>query len=94
MWQSTPVYSVNDELVFGLLREPLVPDPTDQIFVVSKPFENRLDKISTEVYGTPQLWWVIAIVNDIIDIDTGIVIGVRLKIPLQSRLASLRIFQE
>lgn len=42
---------------------------------------NRLDVISHSVYGTPELWWFLALVNNIYLPPLGLKIGNKLYIP-------------
>ena len=107
MLQTTPVYRVTSvdpstyelvpntyDIVTGLIRDPVLADSTDLIFVVDKPNENRLDLISQSFYGTPELWWVLAMVNNMRDAQFGIPYGTRLRIPLRSRMTNLQILQQ
>jgi len=94
MFANTTTYSVeqpdgSSDIVFGLMRIPLQPDSSDQTFVVDQRTENRLDLVSYQVYGTPQLFWAIAALNNIIDLHAGIPIGTQLRIPIQSRIPTL-----
>lgn len=42
-----------------------IPDASgDRIVNVSRAYEYRLDLISYEFYGTPKLWWIIALANN------------------------------
>lgn len=54
--------------------------PTPASFVVTAPFINRIDLISYQVYGTVDLWWLICIVNDILDPFSEVTLGKTLKI--------------
>lgn len=46
-------------------------------------FGDRLDKLANKYYSDDELWWVIALVNNI-DFPMGIPIGTVLKIPAQA----------
>lgn len=51
----------------------------DNLYSVESGYENRLDLISYKFYGTPLLWWAIAMVNNIsnpLDVDIGIVLRI------------------
>lgn len=50
-------------------------------FQVADSNEGRLDIISDKVYGTPDLWWVIALYNGIIHPLAEIETGTYLRIP-------------
>lgn len=86
MFSKTPVYDVGGTVVFGLQQPVVLPAVGDQIFTVSLPTENRLDLISHRFYGTPQLWWAIAQVNNLVDVFLDIPVGTQLRIPRRSRL--------
>ena len=47
--------------------------------MVDKGFENRIDLISHEVYGTSMLWWAIAVMNNIenpLEVKAGLVLRI------------------
>lgn len=97
MFSNTPVYQdVSAEIegvrqnviVFGLLVDSVVANETDIMYNVPQSAENRLDLISQKFYGTPELWWVIALVNDIHDPLVGVTVGQQIRIPTRNRLAA------
>jgi hypothetical protein len=88
MFATTPVYEVDGNVVFGLMKDVIVPDPSDELFVVPQAAVNRLDLVSNEFYGTPQLWWVIARVNNVLDPLVGLPQGTTIRVPTKARLAS------
>lgn len=91
MFAQTPVYEVatddGRQVVFGLLQDIVVPDPTDVVYTVPVGVLFRLDLVSNAFYGAPDLWWVIARVNGLIDPLVGAPVGAQLRIPTKSRLA-------
>jgi len=91
MWVQTPVYSVVSQgenvLVFGLLADAIVADPTDQVFVVPRAGVYRLDLISQNFYGIPDLWHVIARANNLVDALVGFALGDSIRVPTKARLA-------
>ena len=89
MFATTPVYRVGEDLVFGLMKPTVLPDGTDDLYPVPSGGEGRLDLLSTHFYGTPQLWWVLAAVNNILDALIGPSTGDVLRVPTRSRLVSL-----
>ena len=98
MYASTPVYkgikaSVDgidiSASVFGLMRDVVVPHSTDIIFKVPVRGQERIDIISYHHYGTSELWWVIARVNNILDPLTSLSPGDEIRIPAKNRLASI-----
>lgn len=97
MFSATPAYSgVNAEIegswqkviVFGLMVEAVVPDATDVLYTVPQAGEGRLDLISQQFYGTPELWWAVALVNNLVDPLIGFLAGQTIRIPQKTRLAS------
>jgi len=54
-------------------------DPTYVTF--ASKYVGRLDLLSYKVYGTPYLWWVIALANDIMDPFDQTAVGNLLMIP-------------
>jgi hypothetical protein len=97
MFSATPPYDgVSTEIegvpqkviVFGLLVEPVVPDASDVMYTVPQAGEHRMDLISQEFYGTPELWWVVALVNNVVDPLVGFVAGQTIRVPKKERLAS------
>ncbi len=89
MYARTPVYDVgNDTVVFGLMRPVVVPDSSDELWIMPSAGEYRLDLLSNDFYGTPHLWWVIASVNNILDPLVAVPTGTELRIPTKDRLAA------
>ena len=48
---------------------------------VSQEIEHRPDLVATKAYGTPDAWWVICLVNGIINPQRELITGRHLKIP-------------
>jgi hypothetical protein len=88
MFARTPVYDVAGDIVFGLMADVIVPDITDQLFIVPLEGVNRLDLIADEFYGISQLWWVLARVNNIQDPLVSVPVGTTIRVPTKDRLAS------
>ena len=97
MFSTTPVYDgveVEVEgvrqkvIVFGLMVEAVNPDASDVLYTVPQAGEGRLDLISQQFYGTPELWWVVAVVNNVLDPLVGFVAGQIIRVPKKERLAS------
>lgn len=91
MWPQTPIYEVEVErenvIVFGLMQEPVSADATDQLFTVPRGGVYRLDLISQSFYGVPDLWHVIASVNNLLDPIVGFAQGDQIRVPTKARLA-------
>lgn len=56
------------------------PSKDDSFYMIESGYENRMDLISYKFYGTPLLWWVIAMMNKIQD-PLDIKVGDILRIP-------------
>ncbi len=77
--------------VFGLKRDVVVPDPSDVQFTVPTGGGGRLDLISQSLYGTPELFHVIARCNPGMDPMVGPNVADVIQVPTKLRLASLGI---
>jgi hypothetical protein len=42
---------------------PLAPATSDGILLVTDKYKHRPDILSQDLYGTPRLWWVFAMIN-------------------------------
>lgn len=89
MFAKTSVYEVNHEIVFGLRRAVVIPDATDILFKMPSAGQYRLDLIADQYLGTPDLWWVIAEINNMADPLVTVAVGTELRIPTRERLAVL-----
>lgn len=90
----TPAYQVEGEVVFGLLHPPVSSHPSDELFRVPPGGEGRLDLIADDRYGSAQLWWVLALVNNITDPMTEPAVGTFLRVPDPERLVSLGVMAQ
>jgi len=89
LFSSTPVYNIDNVLVFGLLRDPVVPDPSDDLYLVNPGETDRLDLIAAKACGTTRLWWAIARVNNVIDPEIPFDVRQQIRLPTRTRLAAL-----
>lgn len=64
-------------------------DSTDKVYVVEAKFAGRLDLIAASFLGNPHHWWVIAMLNNILDPHSEIIEGTILYIPTTDRVNSL-----
>lgn len=91
MFVRTPVFEIDTQdgkaVVFGLLADVIVPDASDEVYIVPQGAVSRMDLISQSFYGVPDLWWVIARINSILDPLVGPALGDELRIPTKERLA-------
>jgi hypothetical protein len=88
MFVKTPIYEVDNDVVFGLQVPVVIPSQNDIIYAVPAQGASRLDLISTEFYGVPDLWWVIASVNNMADPLVSVPAGTNIRVPARERLAS------
>ena len=85
----TPIYDLGPEtIVFGLMQPVIVPANTDEVWPMPLAGVPRLDLLSSDFYGVPDLWWVIASVNNINDPLVSVPAGTLVRIPTKSRLAA------
>lgn len=61
----------------------------DIIWTIEPGFEYRSDLISTKFYGTSKYSWIIEDLNDIKDPIKDLKIGLKLKMPSQSKILSM-----
>jgi len=73
-----------DFLYNPLSKFEMIYDP--DYYRVTGEDDMRPDKISFKMYGTPEFWWVLMLVNDIsnplVDIDPGLVLTVPNRIDI------------
>lgn len=87
-YKDTDLYRESDgSLVFGLYSTP------EKIFerkmipsrhVVAENDINALDNLALDYYGNEELWWVLALVNGIIDPEIDMYAGQELEIPARA----------
>ena len=88
MFSTTPIYEVGGDIVFGLMTPVVLPDPTDELWPVPAAGVSRLDLLSYSFYGTPELYHVLADVNNCDDALVGIPQGTKIRVPTKQRLAA------
>ena len=67
----------------------VVPQVTDAFITVDENNQGNLDLIAFDAYGDEDLWWVIALANNIELIPTDVVINRRIRIPNKAYVDSL-----
>jgi hypothetical protein len=65
--------------------------PKDMYFTVTSGVESRLDLVSYKFYQTPELWWVLADVNQIFFPAEELTVGTVLRIPSKTTLITMGI---
>lgn len=66
-------------------------DPTDLLYVVEDRFKGRLDLITAIYLGEQNVryWWVVAMINNVLDPYTEVTTGTIIRIPTRDRLQNM-----
>jgi hypothetical protein len=67
----------------------VVPQDGDLFIDITDQNLGRLDLVAFDMYGDADLWWVIALANNIELIPTDMIIGTKLRIPARGFVDSL-----
>jgi nucleoid-associated protein YgaU len=79
-------YGNKNVLTFNMYKKKdNVPTSQDKFTVITSGNEFRPDKVSKEVYGTPNLWWKIMEANNISDIF-NFKAGITIRLPFSGIL--------
>lgn len=72
-------------------RNVFLTDPTDFMYVVEDRFQGRLDLITAVHLGEENIryWWVVAMLNNLLDPYTEVKTGRILRIPTKDRLQNM-----
>jgi len=65
-------------------------DATDSDIVVITIQGDRLDLLANEYYQDPSMWWVIALKNDMTEIDISMKEGIVLRIPSRNEAIKIK----
>ena len=65
-------------------------DATDSDIVVITIQGDRLDLLANEYYQDPSMWWVIALKNDMTEIDISMKEGIVLRIPTRNEAIQIK----
>ena len=65
-------------------------EPTDTDIVILTTMGDRLDLLANEYYSDSTMWWVIALKNNLTDIDLTMQGGIKLRIPSTQEAAELK----
>jgi hypothetical protein len=88
--KSSPYYQTPQTSMYLDVWSPpnLTPRTSDLIITLSDRYLNRPDILSQDLYGTPRLWWVFAMINpDIIkDPIYDMSAGLQIRAPDKSQL--------
>tara|TARA_B100000287_G_C20544386_1_gene745955 strand:- start:165 stop:434 length:270 start_codon:yes stop_codon:yes gene_type:complete len=66
---------------------PDVEESNNDILLIATEGD-RCDRLATEYYGTPELWWFVATINKLS--SNNIPVGTQLRIPVTAAQAKLR----
>jgi hypothetical protein len=80
---------VNSSALEWWERSVFLSNPDDSSYVVEKKFVGRLDLIAATFLGEPRYWWVIAMLNNILDPVNEVTEGVLLYIPTVDRIKTI-----
>ncbi len=94
MFMRTPAYSAGGSVAFGLRRRVVIPDQSDTIYEVPPAASNKLWLVSELFYGTKELWWLIAELNNVQDPLALVPSGSQLRIPTRERLSNEGVFNQ
>lgn len=72
------------------VNRPVVTDDSDEFIVIGPKFHQRPDLLSTELYGTPELWWIFVVRNPNVMIDPifDLKSGLEIFVPTRKRMLS------
>jgi hypothetical protein len=65
-------------------------DATDRDIVVITIQGDRLDLLANEYYQDPSMWWVIALKNDMTEVDISMKEGIVLRIPSRTEAIQIK----
>ena len=83
------VTEVNSTALEWWERGVIAPDSTDFYYAVEQNLEGRIDLIANKFLGEPRHWWIIAMLNNILDPYNEIRTGTLLLIPTAERAKNL-----
>ena len=90
---TSPYFSTPQSSWFlsNFVHRDIPADGTDTLIVLSSKYELRPDKLSNDLYGTTNYWWVFCVLNpDIIkDPIYDFVAGIEISVPTVERLGKI-----
>ena len=71
-----------------MVWKPVLPDSGDLPYTLSERHTNRPDKLSYELYGTPNYWWIFCVRNPFLRAEPiwGFVGGLTIMVPSAQHL--------
>jgi len=89
---SSPYYfTPQSSSYLGIWRPPGIgPSATDEFVTVAQKYLHRPDLLSYDLYGSPRLWWVFALLNPdyLRDPIYDMVPGIQLRVPSATSVQS------
>ena len=83
-------FMVGQRKFWGTWEPIVIPNsPSDRYITITEAMAGRIDLVSYEFYGTPELWWIIAEANGIAFPPDDLAVGDVLRIPSPSTAATL-----
>lgn len=90
---SSPYYNtpIKDFYLDVLTFREIPASSNDQIVTIEAKYENRPDLFASDFYGSPRLWWVLAVRNMDILIDpiADFKAGVQIFVPASDSIANM-----
>lgn len=81
-YKNTDIFEGSDGYYYGIWNVPTIDEQPEDIYYTVKPSEDlRLDKIAYDYYGNYNLWWILAVANNILDPFTELTVGQVIRIP-------------
>ncbi len=74
-------------IVYNTILLPYL-EPLDSDILILTEEEDRLDLLAKHYYDDATLWWVIALYNNLTDIDTKLEPGLQLRIPNRASIVT------
>lgn len=67
-------------------RQMFAHSPDDLVITIPSRFDRRPDVLAQEMYGKPQLQWIILQYNNIVDVNVEFAAGKQIRIPTKERV--------
>lgn len=64
----------------------VIPQSSDTYVEIDQRYVGRLDLLAYDEYGDPDLWWIIALANNIDVIPTDVRLGMLVRIPAKNQV--------
>jgi len=82
-YKHTNIYEgPDDSFYYGVWKVPTIEEnPLDTFYTVKFSETRRLDKIADLHYGNINLWWIIALANNILDPFSELTVGDIIRVP-------------